>query len=359
MLWRLITSPWRTLRWMMLARPIHFTRFGWFYVLFSLGVGAAAINTGNNLLYLMLGLLLGFIIISGVLSDSCLWGISADFAPSGDLFAGQPSEWDITVSTNWFPGIIVHVETRWEDIPPDPPLPKGGGRRPGGFLFFWIPRHGTAQARFTLTPERRGAYPLKQVRYSTRFPFGLFEKSHQEQRDETWVVFPRVQRLSRRALQAAGMNLADEAAGRKGLGATPFDLREYQAGDSQKKIHWKASAKRGELIVADMEDESSTGQRVHVSGWPSDSDVESFISFLASLISSMHREAQPVGLTTPGFSCPAERSRGQLKKILTYLALVDPKTEQVAAHSTPSRLRSIDALALWNSRQGHGWQGAA
>ena len=55
---------------MMLTRPIRFTRFGTFYILFTIGVGAAAINTGNNLLYLILGMLLGFIVISGFLSAS-------------------------------------------------------------------------------------------------------------------------------------------------------------------------------------------------------------------------------------------------------------------------------------------------
>src|SRR5204862_2412515 len=100
-----------------LTVPIHFTRFGLFYVLFSLAVGAAAINTGNNLLYLMLGLLLGFIIISGFLSDSCLWGLQADFEPLGDFYAGQPAEWDVVARKSWFPAVIARVEAFWEQSP--------------------------------------------------------------------------------------------------------------------------------------------------------------------------------------------------------------------------------------------------
>src|ERR1019366_2941261 len=84
-----ITLPLRMLRWMMLTRPIRFTRFGTFYVLFSIGVGAAAINTGNNLLYLILGILLGLIVISGFLSDSGLWGVTGTWAPLGSLYAGE------------------------------------------------------------------------------------------------------------------------------------------------------------------------------------------------------------------------------------------------------------------------------
>src|SRR3954471_1077298 len=111
---RFFQWPWHAFRWVMRARPIRFTRFGWLYVFFSIGVGAAAINTGNNLLYLMLGLLLGFIVISGFLSDSCLWGLDVEFQAMGNFYVDQPAKWDIVASKNWFPGIIVRVEAQWE-----------------------------------------------------------------------------------------------------------------------------------------------------------------------------------------------------------------------------------------------------
>src|SRR5258708_4431778 len=112
--------------------PIHFTRFGTFYILFSLAVGAAAINTGNNLLYLMLGLLLGFIIISGFLSDSCIWGLRIAFEPVGDFYAGQPAQWDLVVRKSWFPAIILRIQAFWgEPHPPSGhPLPPGEGGPP-------------------------------------------------------------------------------------------------------------------------------------------------------------------------------------------------------------------------------------
>ena len=52
-------------------RRLRFTREGRIIVLLSVGVGFAAINTGNNLLYLLLGWALSFIIASGVLSAAC------------------------------------------------------------------------------------------------------------------------------------------------------------------------------------------------------------------------------------------------------------------------------------------------
>ena len=53
-------------------RKLKFTREGKYYLGITLGVGFAAINTGNNLLYLLLGMLLSLIVVSGVMSDLSL-----------------------------------------------------------------------------------------------------------------------------------------------------------------------------------------------------------------------------------------------------------------------------------------------
>ena len=65
------------LRWWSRRRPprkLKFTREGKFFVGITLGVGFAAINTGNNLLYLLLGMLLSLIVLSGVMSE--LYGVT-------------------------------------------------------------------------------------------------------------------------------------------------------------------------------------------------------------------------------------------------------------------------------------------
>jgi uncharacterized protein (DUF58 family) len=82
-----------------------------------------------------------------------------------------------------------------------------------------------------------------------------------------------------------------------------------------------------------------------VDHWITGDRAEDFISFVASLIYTLHRQGLGVGLWAPGAIIGADRSRGQLKKILTYLALVDPATEQPLGHSTGTR--GINALELW------------
>ena len=56
-------------------RSLRATRAGWCFVAIIFGVGFAALNTGNNLLYLVFALMLAFLVLSGVLSEASLRGI--------------------------------------------------------------------------------------------------------------------------------------------------------------------------------------------------------------------------------------------------------------------------------------------
>ena len=66
-------TPWeRLLRFLTPPRKLKVTREGKYYLGITLGVGFAAINTGNNLLYLLLGMLLSLMLVSVVLSELSL-----------------------------------------------------------------------------------------------------------------------------------------------------------------------------------------------------------------------------------------------------------------------------------------------
>ena len=76
----------RVRRWMEPPRKLRPTRAGWVFFLLLFGVGFAALNTGNNLLYLVLSFLLAFLTLSGVLSESALRGIEVRRRLPGELF---------------------------------------------------------------------------------------------------------------------------------------------------------------------------------------------------------------------------------------------------------------------------------
>src|SRR5215471_17664118 len=78
------------MRWRRWPRTLKFTREGKYFVGITIGVGFAAINTGNNLLYLLLGMMLSLIIASGILSEMSLRGLEVERLPPGRLHARRP-----------------------------------------------------------------------------------------------------------------------------------------------------------------------------------------------------------------------------------------------------------------------------
>src|ERR1700760_3404745 len=92
-------------------RPFKLTRPGWVFILYSIGVGAAAINTGNNLLYFVFGIFLGLLLASGVLSDLSLWGLDVTWIFPSTLRAGDRADvWMSVQNTKrWWPSLGVSI----------------------------------------------------------------------------------------------------------------------------------------------------------------------------------------------------------------------------------------------------------
>ena len=118
-------------RWRQSLRKLRFTRDGVFYVVFTLGVGLAALNTGNNLLFLILGLLLSTIIISGILAESALRGVSVRRHIERDPVAGEPFlvTYRLTNHKRAWPSLALTVEEVEEPILASSWTPPGSHHR--------------------------------------------------------------------------------------------------------------------------------------------------------------------------------------------------------------------------------------
>src|SRR5205807_3344790 len=78
------------LRWINFKMEFKMTREGWFYVGGILVIALAALNTGNNLLFLILASLIAIILMSGILSSITLSGVATRLQLPEHIFAGQP-----------------------------------------------------------------------------------------------------------------------------------------------------------------------------------------------------------------------------------------------------------------------------
>jgi len=334
----LIARPWRAWRWLAIERPMRFTRFGIFYVLFTLAVGAAAINTGNNLLYLILGIQLSFIIVSGILSDSVLWGLRSRWRPVGDLFAQRAAHWTLEVHKGWFPSALVKFSGEWSA---------------GVTQSVWLPWVASGQAAtttFMLTPPARGWLQLKRVRYSTAFPFGLFEKTHGQMRHERWLVFPPLKPIAWDSLWASISAASHTSTVRRaGEGSVPWQVRAYRPGDSLRHMDWKTVAKRGDYFVKETEDDAAPAPILVVRAWPR-AECEEFISFVASLLWSAAQRGQPLGFYAPDHYFAGGTSADLMRPTWRYLALVDPE-HPGRREPMPAARVTMDAIELWRAHR--------
>src|SRR5262249_35003666 len=187
------------------------TRVGIIYVLVVLLIGIAALNTGNNLLYILVAALLAAILVSGVASAFVLRNLELDVRLPEHVFARRPALGRMLVRNprRWLPSFSVEVVAfkkktkrswRWISTtlqwPPGRPpekqclhLPDRQLRRveashltpnifDGSVYFPYLPAGSELAAEIELRFERRGRYQQETFGLSTRFPFAFLRKTH-------------------------------------------------------------------------------------------------------------------------------------------------------------------------------------
>ena len=260
--WRAWGGVGRALTWLFKSN-LRITREGYLFVTLVILFGTAAINTGTNLLYLILAMLLSLMVMSTFLANLNLRGLRISRRIPGYVFAGEDLRIRIHVTNprKRLPAFALEVRERsgpfGETTGPD------GRRRPvnapGPALFFFAVEPGAKKAiMFTIRLARRGVYPLEGFTISTRFPFGFAVQHAKAELPAEVVSFPRPRELSPEAVRAMGN--AAEVPRRAAFVHSPEEfrsLRDYRPRDNPRWIHWKSSAKMGKLLVKEFEPRSS------------------------------------------------------------------------------------------------------
>jgi uncharacterized protein (DUF58 family) len=343
----------RTLRWIRRRfrppRRLSFTREGRLVTLLAIGVGLAAVNTGNNLLYLLLGWLLSFIVASGVLSEGTMRGLSVTRRPPPRIHAGQPFLMEVAVANAKPKRASYSIEI--EDLIAGVPLDKK-------CYFLKIPPGRTQRTSYRHTFLRRGAYTIDGVRIATKFPFALFRKSRDVKAVTELVVFPALVPVTPPPPRAP--TRGDAIASRIGRRGEFFGLREHRRGDDRRDIHWKSSARTGRLLVREYEDELAREVTIAVDNAlpaatrqavdddrvaPQHQDdldaLERAISMAASLACGYIAVGWQVTVVARGGMVPASGGRAHEARVLTFLALLPAVADDVPMESAPSRAESV------------------
>jgi uncharacterized protein (DUF58 family) len=234
-----------SLRWIAYQIDYRLTRDGIIYLSAVFILVLAAVNTGNNLLFLILACLLAGILISGVLSRIVLTGIELKFDLPEHIFAEQP--------------VLAEVELR-NDKPAWPSFSirviGGSKKSPAEILtrpvfFPYIPRMSAARQKVELRFPRRGVYRQDSFGIRTRFPFGFFEKTRQVDSNLEIAVYPRVE-PTEQFYEVLPLLTGEMASYFRGRGHELHSLRDYLNTDSARFVDWKVTAKTGRLVVREF-----------------------------------------------------------------------------------------------------------
>ncbi len=298
-----------------LPRTLRFTGRGKLYTAVTLGVGFAAVNTGNNLLFLVLGLLLGLIVVSGVLSDMSLRGLlvkrkTASYADADTVF---PVELSVRNLKRYASSYAVELRDEIDQVP---------FRRRCFFLRVAPTEERSIAYRCEIA--KRGVSRFTGIIVSTRFPFGLFEKSRFVQLVDEIVVLPKI--------VPCGI---PETVGADGEGIRPLlrfgqgqefrELREMLPGDDPRHIDWRSTAKMNRKMVRENEgDGEEMVELVLDASAAVGQNPELNIARAGSIIRKLSVLEIPVRLITSPTTVLTSKGSPNCLKLLIHLALLDP-----------------------------------
>lgn len=308
-----------------LPRALRVTKEGKLYILMTLGVGLAAVNTGNNLLYLVLGTLLALIIVSGVMSEMSLRQLTVTRRLPSRAQAGRSHLVEIEVLNNKqrVPSYAIEVE----DIRTGQPTDKR-------CFFLKISPHSAQVAAYRRKPYRRGVDRHTGFRIATRFPFGLFEKSLQVPLVGELIIYPAVDPNYRVSANVEKPG-KEQMSFHRAIGSELDGVRPMREGDDAKDIYWPKSTqpnmrvvkhratttmRNTEVILDDVRPTSADRQ-----SW--NAQFEQRIRNAASATVALVRTGNNVRLTTTSAKTSEATNNTGADPILRFLALLEATDE--------------------------------
>lgn len=308
-----------------LPRTLSITKEGWWYIASLLGLGIAAINTGNNLLYLVAATLLSIIIISGIVSEHTLRRIKITRVMPPRLFKNSPAivRFEVSNDKRRIPSFSFTSRE----------LPLASMSAEPVYFLKLKPLEQTIKcSSYTFTS--RGAFALAGVKLSTRFPFGLFVKGREETIITEVIVYPDVTDSSKTASLVAREAVVGAESDRKaGHGGELRGVRDFCERDDARFIYWKAVGRTSRLFVKEFERERARRFTIVFDNFKTKTphEFEALVDKAASVAKILIEKGYSAGFKTLTDTIKPAAGQAQLYRILHALALIEPVDREGAA----------------------------
>jgi uncharacterized protein (DUF58 family) len=330
------------LRWLAYHIDYKFTRTGAIYIGGVMVVALAALNTGNNLLFMVLACLLAGILISGVASQTVLSGVDLHLELPEHIFAGQPvlALAELRNHKFWLPSFSLSIVG-------DQPATRKQSRAkkekssaaPAAILtqpvfFPYVPRAESVEQSVELSFPRRGVYKQEALGLRTGFPFGFLRKTRRVSSDLEIIVYPSVKPTGE-FYELLPLVSGELESFLRGRGNDLYAIRDYHPTDSARHVDWKATAKTGALQVREFarEDERrlliALDPEVDFARFPDPAELaekfERAVSLCASLAWHFYEFNSVLEFRTIGTTLPAAPAEDNIYAALRALAKVGPR----------------------------------
>jgi uncharacterized protein (DUF58 family) len=298
---------------------VRFTKVGTTYLVTTIILAVAAVNTGNNALYLGVSLMLGSLLLSGMASKSGLKHLRVEIAGVDDVWAGRPAHGLLRVRNDSRLWNVRDVILTSEALAEPVVIPV-------------LPRRQIVEAAASFLFTKRGLAHVHAIDSYTRYPFGFFLKKRRVRISSDVVVYPRI--LGEDSTHDRFRPLMGEqsAANRPGTGGEIHSFREYVRGDSLRQLHWKKSASLGRWIVKQTDAEAAKSVHVVVDPYKpaavSDERFEEMVSEAATFVWNAVQQNFDVTLSLPRVTLRA-RENEPASPLFRALALLEPVYEPV------------------------------
>ena len=272
-------------------------------------LGFSAVNTGNNLVYLIVSAFLSFMGISGLFGKRNISRLDAELEFPDEIYSNKPVPIKVTLSNNkkFLPGFLLKVIAE--------------GYFTEGILFPYFDARSSSSNYMGLSFRGRGRHEIKKIYVSSVFPFNFFVRSSRIEKVFSFIVFPEPRKCDfpefvERQKKPRGERSSDK----RGYESEVMSVRDYIAGDPLKYINWKASAKTGDLKTKELT--SLYYQPVVVDFDKVDiKDLEEKISCMTYTVLQLARRNIPFGFRISGKLYMPDVSNSHKISILKELAL--------------------------------------
>jgi uncharacterized protein (DUF58 family) len=285
---------------------VRLTTTGVFAIALILAAGIVAVNSGNNLLYLVVASLLAAISLSGLLGHHNLRRVGLRLIAPDEVWAGRP------------------VSVRAELINRRQRLPAfllALGERPDAAIgtILEIPPGEQAEVALTLTFPTRGCQPWPVHAVTSEFPFGLIRRGGLVRAPGTCLVYPSPLAVPWEFAEAAERE--GELMSRRGLGVGGdyHGLRDYVPGDSFSRVQWSSWLRLRRLQTKEFEAAGAPTAVYRFDAVPGPG-TEERLRQLTWLVRAGLRRGRSVGLVLPGQAIPPGSGSIHRRKLLTALA---------------------------------------